>query len=248
MLVTSFSAQGYEKYGRRFLQSYITTEQQIPLIVYYEPDQPEKPLLPNISWMPITEITGFQQTEALLGKDPQFRGLVRKGDKEQYTFRLDAYKFFRKVFVITDAYHNASRSTRYLAWLDADVEFTAKIPMTLPTLIFPRAAVLAYLGRSNMYSETGFVGFNLQEEGPLRRFMMSYASFYSSGAFTNLREWHDCMVFDTARMISAVRSYSLSGPACESLYPWDETILQDWMRHNKGPERKEQAYPLDEVA
>lgn len=249
MLVTSFSAEGYEKYGRHFLQSYITTEQQIPLVVYYEHDQPEKPLLPNITWMPLAEVSGFARTEAFLGSQPRFRGRIEHGGEEKYTFRLDAYKFFRKVFAVHDAYLGASRATKYLAWVDADVTFTRKIPVTLPTLIFPRAAALAYLGRSNLYSETGFMGFNLQEEGPLRRFMMTYFAFYSTAAFLNLKEWHDCMVFDTARLVSAVSAYSLSGLACEDLYPWDDTILQDWMTHNKGPERKEAVYtPADEAA
>lgn len=242
MFVTSFSAKGYEQYGRHMLQSYIETEQQIPLLVYYEDEQMEKPRLPNIEWMPLRETPRFEDVENYLAHNKKSRGLIDTEEGEKYTYRYDAHRFFRKVFAVYDAYLNASRSTKFLAWVDADVQFVRQVPVSLPTLIFPHNVTLSYLGRANNYSETGFMGFNLMEEGPLRRFMMIYWGFYATSAFTQLREWHDCMVFDTSRMVTAVTAYSLSGSECTSLYPWDDTILSDWMVHHKGPERKKVAY------
>ena len=243
MFVTSFSAAGYEQYGKRFLSSYLSTSQQFPLLVYHEDDQPEKPVLENVSWMPLSEIRNFTPTEQVLGANPAFRGVVKNEEgQESYNFRYDAFKFFRKVFAVYDAYVNATRATKAVYWIDADVEFIRTVPPTLATLVFPRNEVLAFIGRSNMYTETGFMGFNLEEEGPLRRFMMMYWSLYGTGAFTSLQEWHDCYMFDHAMTLSAVRGYSLTGDKCESLYPWDECILSDWMVHNKGPERKEKVY------
>lgn len=242
MLITSFSAKGYVEYGHRMLQSYQSSGQTIPMLVYYEHDQPEKPEIPGVTWMPLSDIRNFKQTEEHLSK-PEFQGQVKNTEGEMvYNFRFDAWKFFRKVFAINDAYSNASRSTKFLAWVDADVEFIRPIPDTLMTLVLPRNEVIAYIGRRNMHSECGFMLFNLDEEGPLRRFMMNYWALYGTGAFTSCNEWHDSYLFDHARALSAISAYSLTGDQCESLYPWDETILSDWMVHNKGPERKEKAY------
>jgi hypothetical protein len=243
MFVTSFHAAGWEEYGKRFLDSYAKTAQTIPLTIYYEDDQPEKPEYFNVEWMPLSEITGFNIALNEIGKNDQFKGMITNPEGQTvYDYRFDAFKFFRKVYAVYDAYHNASRSTKYVAWVDADVEFIRKVPESLPTLVFPRNEAIAHIGRINMHSECGFMGFNLDEEGPLRRFMMVYWSLYGTGAFTDCREWHDSYLFDHARTLAAVRCYSLSGDKCESLYPWDETILSDWMVHNKGPERKEKAY------
>jgi hypothetical protein len=243
MFVTSFSAKGYAEYGKRFLDSYAATGQTIPLLVYYEQDQPEKPEYENVEWMPLHEVNGFNQVEHELSQGPAFRGMVKNEQGEEvYNFRFDAFKFFRKVYAVYDAYRNASRATPAIYWIDADVEFIRPIPETLSRLVFPRNEVIAYLGRSNMYSECGFMGFNLDEEGPLRRFMMIYWSLYGTGAFTSCQEWHDSYLFDHARTLAAAQCYSLTGEKCTSLYPWDECILSDWMVHNKGPDRKEMAY------
>jgi hypothetical protein len=243
MFVTSFSPKGYEQYGKRFLASYKATGQTIPLLVYYEQGQPEKPEIPNVDWMPLDEVRGFREAEQQLGSSEAFKGRQANEEGEEiYNFRFDAFKFFRKVYAVYDAYYNASRSTKAVYWVDADVEFIRPIPPSLPTMIFPRDEALAFIGRANQYSECGFMGFNLDEEGPLRRFMMIYWSLYGTGAFTSCREWHDSYLFDHAMVLSAARGYSLTGDKCESLYPWDECILSDWMVHNKGPERKEKAY------
>lgn len=243
MLITSFSPAGYAQYGRRFLETYQETRQQIPLLIYYEPEQPEKPDIPGVEWMPIVEVQNFKETEGYLASNPIFCGQVKTPEGEEiYSFRTDAHKFFRKVFAINDAYRNASRSTEFLAWIDADVEFTARIPVTLPRLIFPRNEVVAYIGRANQHSECGFMGFNLKEEGPLRRFMMVYWSMYATGAFTHCREWHDSYLFDHAMALASISAYSLSGDQCLNTHPWSTTLLGDWTVHHKGPKRKETAY------
>ena len=243
MLITSFSRKGWQSYGRRFLASYQDTKQTLPLWIYHEFNQPEMPVVPGVTWLPLEDTPSFRPVEERMAANPEMCGIVKDPQGvESYNYRFDAHKFFRKVFAINHAYQNAPKGETSMVWVDADVEFIRPVPQSLQRILFPRGETVCHLDRINMYSECGFVGVNLQNEQSARRFMMTYWGLYSTGAFSHLREWHDCMVLDHARIVSAVHSYSLSGDRCTDLYPWDLSILSDWMVHHKGPERKDKAY------
>lgn len=72
-------------------------------------------------------------------------------------------------------------------------------------------------------------------------FMRLYRNTYTTGAFRYLGEWHDCYVFDFARLASGLPTNNLAdGLTVEQLnHPFVYAEIGKYADHLKGPERKE---------
>jgi len=247
MIITSFGPQGYQDYARDFLTSFIEYWGDERLIVYCEQIEPDFPEDPRIEYRNMANEKVFRDfIDRIAASDPMFSGVMRnpnKPDEKTYNFRFDAGKFCRKVFAI---YHCAQfRNTNEpLAWLDADVVFHRKLPVDYIRELLGGQAV-AYLGRPNMYSECGFMAWDV-EHHDFDLFMRLYWNVYRSGAFRMLSEWHDCQVFDIVRETLGVSSRNLA-KGCDPNHPFVYSCLGMYCDHKKGarkamdesPERKE---------
>lgn len=245
MIVTSFSQTGYHEYGKRFLDTFLEQYKEERLLAYYESGIPSNaPKDERITYIDICSFEEFSNFEKrILQSDPVFRGQMKGPEGAPvYNFRLDAFKFFRKVFAITQAskLNDTENQDQYIAWFDADIVFHKPPPDNfLANMI--RSDYLAYLGRPSMYSECGFIGFNTHHEKH-NSFMELYWNTYISDAFTLLSEWHDCQVFDLVRRQLNCPAKNLA-KGILSDHPYVSSILGTFSDHRKGDRKKEDMSP-----
>lgn len=232
-VMTSFSAEGYEKYGRRCLQ---TLDQFLPpsvgLLVYYE--APFDFIPRRVFRMhDLREVHAFSWFEsrhagnlAVAGRS-QSAAWKAKDLADGYSYRTDAWKFCRKVFAIAHA-ARASGSGR-LVWIDADSYAFAQIPEGFLESLTD--APVTYLGRDKSHSECGFLGFNLPAAAPI---IGAWENFYASDRFLTEREFHDSFLFDRARAeVPSVECRSISVPGDRG-HVWVRSPLGLYLDHIKG--------------
>jgi hypothetical protein len=148
-------------------------------------------------------------------------------------YRFDAVRFAHKVAVIESQFFCGFRDA--MVWMDADCVTHAKVdPAWLSELLGD--ADFAYLKRGRKYSETGFMIF--RRSPACAELIRSVADLYRSDELFALREWHDCMAFDTIRermeREGAIKCVSLSGDAENTSHPLVNGPLGARLDHCKG--------------
>lgn len=157
-----------------------------------------------------------------------------------HSYMDDVVKFSHKVFALEKCADALKDDHDVLIWLDADV--ITKKPITYEWLesVLPKEdEICSYLGRDTLYSECGFVAYNLKAGG--YELLADMKAAYTTDAFKNLTNgWTDCHVFDHAR-----RAYEDNGKKSKNLAPdfkygrdpidvWTLTKLAERMVHRKG--------------
>lgn len=148
-------------------------------------------------------------------------------------YRFDAVRFAHKVAAIESMFFSGHRDC--MVWMDADCVTHARVdPEWLSSLLGD--ADFAYLKRARKYSETGFMIFR---RGPAcAELLRRVSDLYRYDGLFNLREWHDCMAFDTVREAmekeGLIRCVSLSGDAENTSHPLVNGPLGARLDHCKG--------------
>lgn len=169
---TSFSPQGYELYGKRFLEGFLRYS-NFPIYVYHENSEPDLkgPIYKNL----------FQQNELM--------EFLKDCPPDGMNYRFQANRFARKVFAVTN-----TKEADWWIWIDADVEVFGPINEAFLDKVCPDGYDGSYIGRRDWHhSECGFVGYRGEET--LKRLRR----VYTSGELFALDEWHDSFVFDCVR-------------------------------------------------
>lgn len=203
-VVTSFSWDGYQKYGKRFVETWLEYwPKTIGLTIFYEGDQFEGFDFPQgISWRPIEEVEFLPDYMASL-KFPIMHGLV--GD--HYDINFDA-RMGRKTFMQV---HMLRKYGGKVFWIDADSVTVKHVPESFLDRMLPDDKFCCFLGREGWYfTESGFIGFNAGH--PIaKRFLRDYVHVFIVGTiFTQSPQynekaqyigggWHDCIAFDVIR-------------------------------------------------
>jgi len=222
--LTSFSSQGFEVYGKKFLESaikYWPTE----ILVYTEADLPlfhEK-----VKERDLMNVNGIESFLHYLDLNPIFKGQTQKG----YNYNYDIHKFCKKSFAQLDALQSYKGK---VFWLDADIVFTRPVTKEFLENVF-HGKTLTCLQREGFYTETGFVGFDTEGE-KFDTFLNDYENVYRKGRIFNLKQWHDCAAFDEAVRLSQVPVHNLSSfykPGSD-LHVFPKSELGPYLTHNKG--------------
>jgi hypothetical protein len=227
-VVTTFSQQGYEVYGRHFIETF--TEfwpADVPLYVFYEGEKPadasERPV-----WIPLD-----------MDKDREVF-MSRHKDEDPSDYRKCPVRFCHKVYAMT----GAPRHTDHLIFLDSDCEtFAAITDDVLRKMCGDAGQIGSFLARPYArHSETGFLSFRKNNCG--YEFLAEFRRFYNSGELFNLSELHDSMAFDYLR-----RKFERAGhrfknicPGARGLSVFEQSHLKDHIKHFKGAGRKERKY------
>lgn len=236
-VVTSFSPQGYDLYGRRFIETFLRFwPQHVPLLVYYEGAENCPAKCEGVDLLETEPCRSFLarhgDNEFVKGRK-QYPGRFWKHALRDYNFRFDAYKFARKIFAIS---HAARRAQGKLFWIDADVVTRNRVPATLMDVLLPDDIALCYLPRPGYHSECGFVGYNLEVK-PTRALIAAFEKLYAWDEFLGFDEWHDSYLFD--RMVERFRPTTKLIAHNDRRQPFDAApLLIPYMTHLKGP-RKE---------
>ena len=214
MIVTTFSPEGYELYGKRFIETYKKHCKE-ELVVYVEDD---------------LEIEGVE-VRNLYRVPGCIAFLNRVRDYKPDHYRRDVNKFSRKVFAITDAMSHKGK----VVFIGADTIFHKDIPEGFFDSLLDDV-YLAYLGRKTTHSETDFLAFDTTHSIS-EQFRFMFINTYITGAFQHLKYFCDSDVFDFVREFLCVPENNLN-IINDRKHPFVNSILGEYMLHLKGPERK----------
>lgn len=217
--VTTFSAEGYEQYGKAMVRSFAANwPSEIPLHVYAD-------------WH-----LGFGRVAPEWQREffrkwmvkPRARGM----NGQKYNFRNDAVKFSHKVGAIIDAYERCESDV--LIWVDADTVTHSRVTLDFLEGLFPEGKQIAWLDREMLYPECGFVMYRAKDAGIVALFD-EWRGLYESGKLFDLQEWHDSWVFEQLVKKHGLKAQSLSGPeGRKTHHPFVNSVLGECMDHCKG--------------
>lgn len=200
-VVTTFHKEGYDKYAKRMIQTFLANwPKDITLYAYPQDhtiDEKAENLVVRDLHSSIPELVAFKERWK---NDPKASGKVpigppdRKGKQPGIGFRWDAIRFSHKVYSVCHAAKNTDADV--LFWMDADmVCHTATPGHFIDKMI---SASLCFLGRPKKFTECGLYSMNLRD--PITQlFLVEFQRAYDSGRLFTFQEWNDCWVFDEIR-------------------------------------------------
>lgn len=238
-VITSFSWSGYQRYGKRFIETWLEFwPKTIGLTVYYEgPEFENFEFTPGVSWRPIEEVEFLPDFMAAVNPFPIMSGIV--GDK--YDINFDA-RMGRKSFMQV---HHARKNGGKVFWMDADAVSYRNVPENFLDLCLPDDKFSCYLGRDGWYyTESGFLGFNADHQ-IAKFFFRDYVHLFITGTIFTQQFWHDCIAYDCIRFIrtkeghgEAFVNHAAKIPP-NTMHPHANSEIGRYMKHLKGPKRKE---------
>lgn len=252
--VSSFNIKLYREYARNFLSSWREcADSNINLYIFFEGEGIEEVQRdfssPNLHIAHIQSelLSNFHLK---FGRFKEANGIqfnISSNDQVKlgYNYRFDAIRFSFKAFALYRAVVELNVSGK-IAWIDSDIVCRKNFADSDLIDIFPSVTYIAsFLGRDNFpkpnaYSECGFVGYNLDNENS-KEFLLEFIESYTTGDIFKLKEWHDCMAFDSLRLKYQSRGenfLNLSGDFVSNDHPFMLSKLGIYFDHLKGPERK----------
>lgn len=243
-IVTSFSPDGYARYGRACVDS-ITKHWPYPLTVYAD-----APLaIDGVTVRLTSDIPSWPETRDRL---PSTRPDAPTTGHDKWTRKPDSYlwdarRFAVKPFVWLHAAELMGEGL--LVWLDADTVTTSPVPADLIPALMGGADV-AYLGRGPMHPETGFVVFRVPEALPMLHWC---ANAYLLGWFVRWSDgWTDCHVLRAGLKAWTTDHWPLSSRDLTSHLraewssradAFDLSPIGPFVQHRKGSQRKREGMP-----
>lgn len=224
-VVSSFGPDGYQQYGKAFLESY-TRYCDAPLTVYFESHKPEFSH-PLVTFKDLFSIPRSREFLDAVGRLPAFGGVIN-GERD---YRFDVAKFSRKIFAQWAA---AQGQEGPLFWFDADVEFTA-ILSSRKLVQMLDGVFMVYMGRSNMHSCASFIGWD-NCHADAARFWQAYYDTLVTGQIFVQREWHDSYFLDVVRQTLQISARNLSGQLRFGRRPGNvfDEVFRSQATHKKG--------------
>ncbi len=193
IFVTTFNYILFKKYAEKLINSYINTNQELPLYCYVEDDISLYPKHEKINYLNLYE----HQPQTLKFFD---RNKLKSENNSKISYLLDAVRFSYKVFAQSDARKYAEQ----FFFIDADTEFLEKIPENWFKKCIPENVLISIYDRLGYYSETGFVGFNTlplnkKNQKLLDVFFHQYTGYYIYDLIYSLPAFTDCHALDATR-------------------------------------------------
>lgn len=254
VVITSCSAAGWAKYGRRFADTFCAHwPREVALQIHTENfgaligDELPYAVF-DLLWR-----DGYRAYFERHKDNPRAHGRVQergqlwagKALASGQNWRYDAFRFAHKVFAIQQA--ASVLLTGRLLWIDADCVTFAPVPADLPERLLPDGVALSYLDRGEYPSECGFVGYNLDHPATLP-FINEFADLYlSDRVFAEVPEWHDSYVFDWLRKRQNVPAHQIPYAAGQRRHPFVNSELGRYIDHMKGPRKDAGRTPSAEV-
>ena len=202
-VVTTFHKAGYEKYGRKMIETFLKTwPTDITLYVYSE-DCEITESAPNLVVRDLhATVPALVAFKEKWKNDPKANGLVatgpvdRKGKAPGVGFRWDAIRFSHKIYSVCHAAANCDADV--LFWMDADMICHTPVPHHFIDKMASSEIGLGFLGREKKFTECGLYSMNLRDTNT-QEFLVEFQKAYDTGRLFTMSEWNDCWVFDIVR-------------------------------------------------
>lgn len=243
-VVTTFHKAGYEKYGKRMIQTFLQNwPKDIELHVYAEDCQVDE-TADNLKVYDLHTVSpelvafkarwkGIPKANGDVSDDP-----VRNKRKDAGKgFKWDAVRFAHKVYAI---FHCAKVcNSDVLFWMDADTVCHSPITKEQIEKFCQPTVDLGFLGRQGKYTECGLYSINLKSDlGQL--FLTRFQEFYDQDVIFKFEEWHDSFIFDEVRHTMQLREYNWSSGIIQGEgHPLINSEWGAYLDHLKGG-RKDQ--------
>ena len=240
--VTSFSEEGYNTYAKEMLQSVVDkwNPKHFKLYAYYHDFDIEKVDHPTSSSIVYIRLNDVKEMLDYREKMKKHDGT--EGGTIPYNWRLDAVKWCHKVYALTDrAFKMMEEITnpeepQWLVWLDADTVTTKRLDKSAVDKWLPEKASLVHLGRKDVdYSETSFMGFNLQYHDACS-ILADLRGCYTIGETISYREWHDGFIFE--RLLNIYKAHGMVvnnlSENAKGLTAFMQSPLSEYFIHYKG--------------
>jgi len=244
--VTSFSEEGYNTYAKEMLQSVVDkwNPKHFKLYAYYHDFDIKKIDHPTSSSIVYIHLNDVKEMLEYREKMKKHDGT--EGGTIPYNWRLDAVKWCHKVYALTDrAFKMMEENTnpeepQWLVWLDADTVTTKRLDKSSVDKWLPNKASLVHLGRKDVdYSETSFMGFNLQYHDACS-ILADLRGCYTIGETISYREWHDGFIFE--RLLNIYKAHGMIvnnlSENCKGLTAFMQSPLSEYFTHFKGNLKK----------
>jgi len=212
-VVTTFNAAGYEKYGRRMIQTFLQNwPADVELQVYAEGCTVTESA-PNLRVFDLEAVSadlvafktrwrGVPKANGDVSADP-----VRSKRKDSGKgFKWDAVRFAHKVYAIFAA---AETTSNWLIWMDADMVCHSPVTTQRIGELCPDSKDLCFLGRRGKFSECGLYAINLATVAG-QAFVQRFKDAYDHDRIFYYAEWHDSFVFDEIRKITTCKELDWS--------------------------------------
>ena len=252
-VVTTFHNEGYELYGKRFLESFAkNVDKKIQMYCFTENCDPENPDPNQI----IIESQEFVLPKLMSFKrkwrnEPKANGIppddikARRPRDHHKKFKWDAIRFANKVYSVFAA---CERSTDWCVWMDADSYIHTPWSYEQFKSLLPDDKWITYVGRgkgSQTWPECGFYGQNLNDV-ICQDFIKEFERVYEeaeNGIF-KLEEWHDSFVF--GNILNSMKDYYPevldyskdinvnTAKTGGGGHPLINSVLGNWIDHMKG--------------
>ena len=169
-VITSWNNKLYEKYAHRFNETY--------------------------NWP--FPVTVYNEDEDFFDKVPDCKKFVTRNQGRAFkNFLFDGVRFCYKVYAYTHAIINSDAEG--IIWLDADSIFHVPIKEDfIIENIHRDDCMVTYLGRGGMYSECGFLYFNMKHP-EIKNFATVLKHMYDKDKIYEEIEYHDSYIFDVVR-------------------------------------------------
>ena len=183
IFITTFNRKLYDEYAKGLINTFIKTNQKLPLYVFVED---------NINYFLKNDNIHYID---LFKEEPDLKKFIEKNkDKETKSFALDAVRFSYKVF----AQNAARKYGGKIYYVDSDCIFTKQIPDEWFDECLPDDVFLTFYDRPNQYTETGFLAFN-ENKLISKAFFTHYLNYYKTNSIYDLKAYTDCHTLDATR-------------------------------------------------
>ncbi|WP_420562674.1 hypothetical protein [Thalassobaculum sp.] len=241
--VTTFHAEGFEKHGREFIESF---ERHWPagtklwvMAENCQPPQTEKVQVRDL----LTSCPALVEFKQRHAANPGARGRFGR----IYDYQLDSVRWSHKVYAVEAAAEFSDADI--LIYVDADIVCFQDMPLSFLNSLMPSWADIGYMPRKRMYSECSFVLYRIKRP-EVQRFIKEHSSYYTNDKVFSLPRWTDCHIFD--RLVQEytrdqrLKFYNLNEGIPDSMHPFINGPLGGYMDHLKGA-RKDggQSYASD---
>ena len=244
VVVSGCHPDGYELYGRKFLETFHERWPVDHHLVFYTETPVQMPRGENRSLWDIPGAEEFYQRHKDNPKHcgrSEVRGWVEKDRIRRYSYRYDTLKWFKQCIIPHDAARHLPDGT-ILVWVDADVVTFADIPQDFIGNLFVGNDFVS-LGRDRQSSEIGFYALRLESGNHTRTFLENFSDSMIKDRVFDMKEWHSGWVFDRC-----LENFVRSGGAHRSMtstmrgHVWFDSALGKYMDHLKGDARKKRGY------
>lgn len=226
-IVTTLGPNGWERYGRRFAESFKKFWPADAELEIWTHDLEAPPQFEGVTFRALETTEAFQRIKKMLGAQ------AKDGPSLQYAFKAVAMA----TAVTPDL--------DWIAFVDADTETMRPVDGPLLERLFDDNYHLTYLYRKSVQeSEGSWFAFNLRTV-PGASLLADYYGLYSTGEAFHYKKAHDNAVLD--RLVMLHRAHGLTvgnlAPGSLGLDAFHQSPLGQYMIHYKGPNKDTIADP-----